>query len=174
MQKKQSTVIFYIDHLVDSIEYNGQPTLEQVEQFNQTISSAIQTELARLIESLDLLFRESDRGTGIEAEPSKVVLRPLPGRKCTPRKYDRGAFGTLFERLLFAVRNGNTRDQMSFLADLDVLQRTLHRKTGTRVLSRTRFLEVVQHWLESEGLSLDTRVRDSYRRNSRCNSRAKS
>lgn len=173
MQKKQTTVIFYIDHLVDSIEYNGQPTPEQAEQFNQAISSAIQTELARSIESLDLLFRESDRETGIEAKPSKVALRPLRSRKYNPRKYDRGAFGTLFGKLESAVKSGNIQDQMSYLAALDALQRITHRKTGTRVLSRTQFLSAVQHLLELAGLSLDTRVQSSYRYSSRHNSGAK-
>lgn len=152
---------------------NSLPSFSQAERFGCIVNSAARTILKQSVESLELVFQAGSQETDTAAKPSKVGRRPLPGRKCTPRKYDREASGTLFERLLFAVRNGNTRDQLSLLADLDVFQRMLHRKTDTLVLSRTRFLEAVQHWLESKGLSLDTRVRDSYRRNSRCNSHAK-
>lgn len=146
---------------------------DNAERLGRTISSAIRTALERSTEHQTLVFEVGNRETDIAAALLPAELLSPRGRKYTPRKYGRGAFETLFERLVCAIKNGNIPDQLSLLAELDVLQRTLHRKTGTCVLSRTRFLGAVQHWLESKGLGLDTRVRNSYRRNSRHNSNAK-
>lgn len=158
---------------IDLSTCSGQLTHEQAERLGQAISSAIRTALERAAEPQTLVFEVGYRETGIAGELLSTEPLPPQGRNRTPRKYDRGGFETLFERLVSAVRSGNIPDQLSALSQLDFFQMMRHRKTDIRALSRIQFLEAVQHLLESEGLGLDTRVRNSYRRNSRYNSNAK-
>lgn len=164
---KNNKIVLHIDHLVEMNICLDNLVAEQLEE-------AVSTVVLKALETATMPLNENlHRETGNSAKPSKVGRRPLPDQNDTPQKYDRGVFGTLLTGLSSAVKSGNTQDQLSLLAELDALQRMLHRKTGTRVLSRSQFLSAVQHFLELAGLNLDTRVRHSYLRNSRCSSRAK-
>lgn len=164
---KNNKIVLHVDHLVEMSICLENFVAKQLEE-------AVSTAVLKALEAATMPLNENlHRETGNSAKPSKVGRRPLPDQNDISQKYDRGVFGTLLTGLSSAVKSGNTQDQLSLLAKLDALQRMLHHRTGTRVLSRSQFLAVVQHFLELAGLGLGTGVRRSYLHSSRCNSHAK-
>jgi len=103
----------------------------------------------------------------IEATPFAFELQLQKGvspiqENNVPQKYDQLFCESLLQRFLFDVRTGNTQDQIKYLLDLGVLQRILRYRRGNQVMSSLQFLERMQCFLRSQGLSLDDTVRKSY------------